>query len=110
MADNPIPAVRARLNGGRYWVQGGYGLYESPDTPVCLVGAFMSVYGRRTSVNEAADEALHLVTKVAREQYPERFPGHHTSVAAFNDDKETKWPDVDLVLEKAEVMWDEQHG
>lgn len=117
--DNPITAVRARLGDGRLWAKHTCGPWGDPGGygSVCLMGAFYSVYGlegRRD--RQRCWDGVTLVGKIAREQFPEvfdhepiRYSGKD-AVIFFNDSRATAWKDVDLVLGKAEVAWEEQHG
>jgi hypothetical protein len=108
MTDNPIEAVKARLDGGRLWL-GGVPISEVEryDSRECVLVAALNCAERHVRV--IAD----IVAAVVKEQYPDRVsaewrPGW--TVAKFNDDERTTWPDVERVLEKASVLWDEAHS
>lgn len=102
--DNPIEAVRARLDGGRKWHKGGWG---DGAGNVCLLGAVIEL---NDTCDVTAEERL--LSEVVTEQYADRLPGLGVDgvrlVPEFNDHPDTTWPDVDLVLDKAARRWDEQ--
>jgi hypothetical protein len=101
---NPVEQVRERLDGGRRWCKGNFGDIAGNR---CLVGA--ARYG-------GAISAVPPIAAVIQEQYPERLTpfvvhvGGGGIVAIFNDHPDTIWADVDLVLDKASVLWDERYG
>jgi hypothetical protein len=100
---NPIEAVRARLDGGRQWHKGNLRDYSDR---VCILGAIRDeLPGEQQEAAEAAVEA------VAREQFPERIAerGPLKPIPGFNDHQLTTFADVEVVLDKASVAWDEAH-
>jgi hypothetical protein len=88
---NPIDAVRARLDGGRGWMKGDF---NDGRGRFCLVGA----------CNQ--DTTIILIREVAREMYPDRT-GPYLGAAQFNDHEDTIWPDIEAVLDKAALRYDE---
>ncbi len=98
MTANPFETMKARLAGGAKWIKGA----ERTDAGWCLYGAL--VEARYSTFGE-----LNFLCEVAREQYPDRMnrPGIPT-ISQFNDHEDTTWPDIELVLEKTALRWDEQ--
>lgn len=100
---NPVEAVKERLDNGRKWQKYHLGLYQNPRASVCLVGAIrgLDLDGRcRSSVHGP-------ILEVIIEQFPE---GNFDSIPMFNDDPETNWLRVEMVLDKAAIKWEENHG
>jgi hypothetical protein len=54
--------------------------------------------------------AARTLDEVAGEQYPDRHYLGLRPAAAFNDHPDTTWADVEVVLDKASVLWDERYG
>ena len=108
--DNPIEKVRARLDGGRKWIKGSLGDCSQADAEVCIRGAIYAFLDAtdQPSVNRISIERP--IGATAYEQFPERFAlgASGASIPAFNDHPDTTWADVELVLDKASIAWDEQ--
>lgn len=103
---NPIEQAKVRLAGGSKWLKGDIGDYYGTGD-VCVMGA-IPMHGDLLCGALAADEILK---DVVLEQYPDRMTeGSKHPVAKFNDHPDTVWSDVERVLEKASVKWDEVHG
>ena len=95
--DNPFEKVLDRLRE-KGWQKGGYGPAAGPN---CIAGAAM--YVEQTCPFDILD-------KLVGEQYPERAK-HQISLgitAFFNDHSDTTFTDVERVLEKAAVKWEEE--
>jgi hypothetical protein len=103
---NPIEAVRARLDGGRQWHKGD--LFDKLNRDkVCIIGACRD----ELLTTGHLGRVLNGIQSVIEAQYPDRlgWDREMMQVAAFNDHPDTIWPDVDAVLDKASVAWDEAH-
>lgn len=87
-----LRATLERLDGGRRWCKG---VFWSGDR-WCLLGA----------LTPPRMEAWQAIVGVACEQFPERFLG--VSITRFNDHPDTTWADVELVLEKAIAVAEEE--
>ena len=104
--DNPIEKVRARLDGGRKWRKGQLGDYDDPNASVCLRGAIYSVIGTTFAAANHRIAIEEPLRDTIREQYPDRRD-YSAAVPTFNDHPDTTWADVELVLDKASIAWDE---
>lgn len=93
--DNPFEKVLDRLRE-KGWMKGRFG---GGDGPNCLLGAKIVV-----SPNEGYSE-LELTI---REHYPDRRLSCRGIVSGFNDHPATTFADVERVLEKAAVKWEEE--
>lgn len=118
---NPFTAMLERLDGGKNWMKGDIGYWNSHSGKVCLRGACYSVLGVNNPMDllgiESQAEVLDLIlVKIIKEQFPDRYqldPGtvkKYYSVPRFNDHDDTVFADIRLVLEKCAGVWDEQHG
>lgn len=88
------------LQDGRRWIKGQ--TYSA--TGMCLMGAYMSIHQGYNSC-----EGFEILKAIIGEQYPDRtLKPTCASVASFNDHKDTVWEDVERVLEKAVVQWEEK--
>lgn len=116
---NPFEAMAERLAGGARWHQGSLNQGDN----VCIMGALNEVtWGAQyrlqgdfvPQANDVRMEAYELMKEVILEQFPERgkvdlwgkmYPGEP---AYFNDDPETVFADVEVVLQKCSRIWDER--
>jgi hypothetical protein len=101
---NPIEQVRERLDGGRKWCKRSL---ADDDGSFCLIGAAV----RQQPL--LVVRSVPLIVAVVQEQYPDRvawFAVGGGVVSSFNDHPDTTWADVDAVLDKASVLWDERSG
>lgn len=75
------------------------GAAHGPNGSVCVVGACYEVGTRPTSI----------LDKIASEQFPDRVNGERPlrAIAAFNDHPDTTLDDVRVVLEKADIKFQE---
>lgn len=127
---NIIEKAKSSLPG--HWHQGEYVDEQSGDK-FCALGHIGLQLGAHVEATiyqgdtyfffkendaDAQDEwerANKLLTKIAREQFPERWEGLNErqqmladSIPYFNDHPETTEEDMILVFEKAAVEWDEE--
>jgi hypothetical protein len=114
---NPFREALEILDGGRKWTKGAYHSYDydnydyDNDRPVdryCLMGAIGSTNGTKFDhAHQQAwyDDAEYMLCDVIREQFPERI---YDAVEQFNDHESTTWSEVERVLEKAAVTFDEK--
>lgn len=102
--DNPFEKVLDRLRE-KGWNQGNYGPTAGPN---CILGAFMYELSLR-ECELWGDECIEGLETVLLEQYWERtVKGDMTHVPNFNDHPDTTFADVEKVLEKAAVKWEEE--
>lgn len=95
--DNPGEMILDRLRS-HGWCKQDFGDAEGPN---CIAGAAHEV--------EAEDYFQHTLVWVIDEQYPGRMEaGPHSNVPNFNDHPDTTFADVERVLEKAAVKWEEE--
>ena len=100
MTDNPFEKVLDRLRE-KGWIKGRYHMDESS----CLLGAAMmerAVYW--FSCGLTANNTL--IVSIIESQYPDRI--EFGVVPDFNDHPDTTFEDVEKVLEKAAVKWEEE--
>ena len=95
--DNPFEVMLDRLRHVG-WQQGHEGGISGPN---CLHGA-----ARYTGITGYGAFILTII----QEQYPEHsaFPGWQPTIMSFNDHPDTTFADVERVLEKAAVKWEEE--
>lgn len=93
--DNPFEKVLDRLRE-KGWCKGGF---DGPDGSHCIVGAF------RGFLSMARLQSLE---GILREQYPDRIAGRLCPIPNFNDHPDTTFADVERVLEKAAIKWEEE--
>ena len=109
MSDNAYrDLLRFFGDDGENWLQGKYYDYSlGADRPrFCVTGGIAHVRG--LNLLALREEDFAELTKVIREQFPLRWQRCGRALYAFNDHKETSWPDVRTVLEKAAVAVDEE--
>lgn len=102
--DNPFEKVLDRLRE-KGWHKGDYGFASGPN---CLVGGLLFATGMniQESCNSPESETLD---KIVMEQYWGRaIRGSMTHIPNFNDHPDTTFTDVERVLEKAAVKWEEE--
>jgi hypothetical protein len=112
MTNNPIEAVRARLDGGRKWHKGELGDVDG-DGSVCVIGACQAVYWSGAK-HDAYTDIRDTIAAVVLEQYRDRVRNVDlmtggSPIPSFNDHDATTFADVEVVLDKASVAWDEAH-
>lgn len=118
MADNVIARMEEVLDED-HWITGEYVVYdyaEDHGVAYCLVGA-----ARRAVVGWSDPEmgrdfrsALSILADVIRREYPDRYEVTdpegdiiEEAVIHFNDHEQTGWPDIETVLGKARLEWEE---
>ena len=109
MSDNAYrDLLRFFGDDGENWLQGKYYDFSlGADQPrFCLFGGMAHV--RRLLLMDLHDDDYTELTKAIREQFPLRWQRCRQALYAFNDHKETSWPDIRTVLEKAAVAVDEE--
>ena len=104
MTDNVLDQARDSLDGGRAWCKN-----EGRDGQgrMCIAGAIDAL---------ALDRVPYLAARVAlegviAEQYPCRSVHSvfgTVMISVFNDHPATTWADIDMVLDKAARLLDEQ--
>lgn len=87
------------------WVKGSYRNTEG----VCIVGALNMACLSGNTTPGVVSEARSLIRNVVKSEYPE-FDAEYWLIEEFNDDAETSFNDVLIVLQKASAIWDEKHG
>ena len=95
--DNPFEKVLDRLRE-KGWMQGDFGKGSGPN---CLVGAAKEALGRGWV------PVIKELDKTVEAQYAERRLGRLCPIPNFNDHPDTTFTDVERVLEKAAVKWEE---
>jgi hypothetical protein len=107
---NEIEQIRDVLANGDKWLKGKMDDLEGRH---CLMGAVVTV-DYQFGLTVATDglftfEATRLIDQVIREQYPDRlhWKDWH-GVPGFNDHEDTDWADIETVLDKASVLWEER--
>lgn len=105
-SENPIEKIRARLDGGNKWVKGTL----SNESGYCMIGAAKAegvrLYGDvigEVIVEQYADRVSPFYRDVVRLHPSVGIPG-------FNDHEDTVWSDVELVLDKASLRWEESRA
>lgn len=92
-------AVLNRLDNGRLWIKDDLGNHSANNTPVCLLGAMISVV--------APGRTYLAIRDTIRDEYPDRaltpIPGcpDRCSIPSFNNHPDTTWDDITRVLTKA---------
>lgn len=96
--DNPFEKVLDRLRE-KGWMQGRFG---GPNGPNCIYGA---------AGNVGVSNDIEAVLDVIETQFPDRMKdkaSYHHPGPHFNDHPDTTFTDVERVLEKAAVKWEEE--
>ena len=91
------------------------GRYVAPDGSHCMLGALNVALGLPDEYVLGTSHPAHTaIANVVAEQYPDRACFYRQvdnswdlSVATFNDDPDTTFDDIKLVLEKAAIALDE---
>ena len=97
MTDNPFEKVLDRLRE-KGWHKGSF---YGPGDSSCILGASMSVGVKKGF--------LPTLRPLIEDQYPDRAYSYlNGSVSSFNDHPDTTFTDVERVLEKAAVKWEEE--
>lgn len=101
MTDNPFEKVLDRLREFG-WIKGRY----HKDEASCLLGASIHTSTTRWFTNnDISDNSL--IKAIIDAEYPDRVEPD-TQVVSFNDHPDTTFADVERVLEKAAVKWEEE--
>lgn len=98
--DNPFEKVLDRLRE-KGWRQNGSGREEGPN---CIRGATQIMVGLKVLYDGP-------LLQVIATQYPDRTTtplAGGVSIVEFNDHPDTTFADVERVLEKAAVKWEEE--
>lgn len=96
--DNPFEKVLDRLRE-KGWHKGSLGSTLGPN---CIYGA---------AVELRLTQGIDGLIPVIRSQFPDRLvqmPDYHHPGPTFNDHPDTTFSDVERVLEKAAVKWEEE--
>lgn len=101
---NPIEEARAVLRNGQGWTKG---TLDNGSGSYCLVGACYEIEAFYNGAFTTFDVVVP-IEAVVLEQYPDRVRGMMAPVVNFNDHPDTTWADVDRVLDKAAVRWEER--
>lgn len=99
--DNPFEKVLDRLRE-KGWQKGWFGDHRGPN---CLVGAHMNTYC--STIKQFKQWTDNLIP-ILLAQYPDRIKGSMAEIPNFNDHPDTTFTDVERVLEKAAVKWEEE--
>lgn len=72
----------------------------------CILGSLYYVTsGDKDSMNpERTEKDQNAIRKIIREHFPERY----SFIPGFNDHPKTQWEDVEMVMEKAAVLREEE--
>lgn len=97
-SDNPFEKVLDRLRE-KGWRKGDFLKGES----TCIVGASMALGSVIPHAN-----GYTVLRVMITDQYPDRLTGKFGLIANFNDHPDTTFSDVERVLEKAAVKWEEE--
>lgn len=104
MNDETSPAElleRLRTHG---WCKGTYGTGSGPN---CILGAWKAVEAEKQGIYQNrvrgafVNPCVKIINSVLDEQYG------HADIPFFNDSLDTTFEDVETVLEKAQVRWNE---
>lgn len=97
MDKNPFEGVLDRLRE-KGWRKDGLGDDEGPN---CLYGG---------QIQSGADYNIfrNVLTPIITDQYPDRVCNDLTTIVPFNNHPDTTFADVERVLEKAAVKWEEE--
>lgn len=95
--ENPYARALERLRV-KGWCKYKSGTEEGPN---CVSGALAYV----TNDNVLLDKRLEFVSRIVEELYPSEWGW--TTVPTFNDRSDITFEDVEVVLEKAAVRWEE---
>lgn len=107
--ENPYRKALEFLDGGKRWYQGELRLWDGDRiVKACLIGAikYNGIY---------SDECATILTNIIIAEYGDKLDpwlirNYPFLVTAwFNDHYATTFADVEKVLEKAAVSWDETH-
>lgn len=130
MSTNPITDLKALLGeDGSHWIKRNFSrkLDDYGNYGYCLVGGLRHMPGLWVNPWNA-DKVASLLAMVIREQYPTMLrdfylhegvskslpenwePGPNDYIMTFNDFTKTEWSDVEKVLDKTELKWEEEHG
>lgn len=99
--DNPFEKVLDRLRE-KGWFKGSFWPYgsDAQNGPFCMLGAVP---------NPLLDTwPEHIVDGIIRDQYGDRIMQGYRIIPTFNDHRDTTFSDVERVLEKAAVKWEEE--
>lgn len=96
-SDNPFEATLDRLRA-KGWIKECWG---PPEGPNCISGAAAHVTGK------AYPEVTNILADLARFEYPDRTGGGFDHIS-FNNHPDTTFADVERVLEKAAIKWEEE--
>lgn len=96
--DNPFEKVLDRLRE-KGWMKHNFGTENGPN---CIRGAAL-----KKGV-PGWDFLIPALTPIIMDQYRDRVWGGIECVASFNDHPDTTFADVERVLEKAAVKWEEE--
>lgn len=109
MSDNPIEKIRARLDGGNKWMKGD--LFDDNEG-VCLLGAAQFVETGAHEIGFGSLETVAPLRSVILEQFADRVQNMDlwAPLPHFNDHEDTTWADVELVLDKASLRWEESRA
>lgn len=101
MTDNPFELVLDRLRE-KGWRKNGFGDWTGPN---CIVGAHMTL---NNETNKNFRSFRTFLVSIIHEHYSDRSEGRLETIPNFNDHPDTTFADVERVLEKAAVKWEEE--
>ena len=98
---NRLETARATLTGPGKWTKDQF--HTPKGVRHCLIGAMFGQLAG-TGYDTDATPEVSILVEVITDQYPERTWGRNTgAIIMFNDHRDTKFADVDRVLDKAVV-------
>ena len=105
--DNPFEKVLDRLRE-KGWQKGGFGIAEGPN---CIRGAAYEVNIDQDLVFGGYLDDKPIIN-IVKDQYPHCIPVRpgREMISFFNDHPDTTFSDVERVLEKAAVKWEEERA
>lgn len=96
--ENPITQM-LQLIRDRGWTQHQY---ENKKGSLCI-------YGAHDQLGPRSHATLQIIRQTIKEQFP-KYESSGTIIVSFNDSCDRRIADIEMVLEKAAVKYDEQHG
>lgn len=102
--DNPFEKVLDRLRE-KGWRKGDYGPKSGPN---CIVGGLLEITGMTIRESYLSPEKVMLDSIVTEQFWERAVRGRMTHIPNFNDHPDTTFSDVEKVLEKAAVKWEEE--
>lgn len=128
MSTNPITDLKALLRkDGSHWIKKNFSRKQADGHyGYCLMGGLRVLPRTWDWDLSDLDKARDLLAMVIREQYPTLFKEFYLSeghtvpedyspieadyIITFNDYYKIEWSDVEKMLDKTELKWEEEYG